>query len=276
MTGPTPRPHAEATTTAASPRVAAEPHGDFTSASGSTPLRALIWDVDGTLAETEEHGHRIAFNEAFEEAGLPWRWDRALYGELLAVAGGKERLRLWWRRLHGDGSAPDEALIAQLQQRKTAFYLARLQRGDVQLRPGVARLVHEARQAGLAQAIATTTTPANVTRLLELTLGPEAPGWFAAIGAGDMVPAKKPAPDVYRWVLQRLGLAPHEALAIEDSAVGARAALAAGVPVVVCRSAYTVADAMPAGLRTDRASLDGVALADLRRWHAAPPADAAG
>ena len=235
------------------------------------PLRALIWDVDGTLAETEEDGHRPAFNQAFEDAGLPWRWDAPLYRELLAVAGGKERLRAWWRRLHPGGPDPDEALITVLQQRKTEHYLSRVERGAVQLRPGVEPLLRQARQAGLRQAIATTTTPQNVTRLLEVTLGADAPGWFAVIGAGDVVPAKKPAPDIYRWVLERLGLAPGDALALEDSAIGACAALAAGVPVVVCRSAFTRQDAMPSGLRADRADLHGVGLDTLAHLHATAP-----
>lgn len=204
-------------------------------------LRALVWDVDGTLAETEDLGHRIAFNLAFEEAGLPWRWDSAVYGELLRVTGGKERLRAWWRGIDpvAAESPQAEATIRRLHELKTAHYLALLRGGAIALRPGVQRLVQEAERQGLRQAIATTTTPDNVTWLLEMTLGAAAARWFEVIGAGDVVPHKKPAPDIYHWVLERLALPATDCLAIEDSAAGARAARAAGLPVVVTRSRYS-------------------------------------
>jgi len=219
-------------------------------------LRALVWDVDGTLAETEDQGHRIAFNLAFEEAGLPWRWDRALYGELLGITGGKERLLAWWRRVDPAGAAtPDAAAtIRYLHERKTAHYLALLDSGAVALRPGVRRLLDEAKRHGLRQAIATTTTPDNVTRLLEVTLGADASGLFEVIGAGDVVPHKKPAPDIYRWVLDRLGLPAADCLAIEDSAAGASAARSAGLPVIVTRSRYTAGEELGAVL----CDLDGL------------------
>jgi beta-phosphoglucomutase-like phosphatase (HAD superfamily) len=225
-------------------------------------LRALVFDVDGTLAETEEHGHRPAFNQAFEEAGLPWHWDRDTYARLLRTTGGKERIAAW------RPDAPPEQ-IAHLHARKTELYAQRVRAGQVQLRPGVAALIAEARAAGITLAIATTTTERNVHELLAATLGPEAIGWFAAIGAGDVVARKKPAPDIWRWVLQRLGLPAAEALALEDSAVGATSALAAGLPVVVARSAYTQHDALPAGVRAVQAlqaGWAGVTLADVRGW----------
>ena len=206
------------------------------------PLRALIWDVDGTLAETEDEGHRVAFNLAFEEAGLPWRWDSALYGELLQVAGGKERLQAWWSRLEpARAQAPDaQAAIRSLHARKTVHYLRLLHGGHIGLRPGVARLVADARRRGLRQAIATTTTPDNVHALLQAHFGGDAAvAGFEVVGAGDVVGAKKPAPDIYRWVLERMGLAPHECLALEDSPAGVQAAQAAGVPVVLVRARYT-------------------------------------
>lgn len=234
-------------------------------------LRALVWDVDGTLAETEHHGHRIAFNQAFAEAGLPWVWDETLYRDLLATTGGKERMLGWWQRLDPVAAAAPGAAarIAGLHARKTAIYVNLVAGGAVQLRPGVARLLHAARAEGLVLAIATTTSPDNVQALLQATLGAGSPGWFACIGAGDVVPAKKPAPDIYRWVLRRLGLAAGDCLALEDSAPGCAAALAAGLPTVVTRSRYTAADQMPASplLCADLADLATVDLAQLRAWH---------
>jgi beta-phosphoglucomutase-like phosphatase (HAD superfamily) len=198
------------------------------------PLEALIFDVDGTLAETEEW-HRRAFNEAFADAGLDWRWDQALYGELLEVTGGKERMRHY---AAAHGLVIDDAAIMRLHAAKTARYVAFVEGGAMTLRPGVARLLHEARDAGLRLAIATTTTLENVTALLRATLGPDGVGLFECIGAGDMVRAKKPAPDVYRLVLDRMQLAPERCIAFEDTPNGLRAARGAGIPTVVTTSLY--------------------------------------
>lgn len=219
-------------------------------------LRTLIWDVDGTLAETEHHGHRVAFNQAFADEGLDWHWDETLYRELLAITGGKERMRDWWRRRDAAAAgAPGAAQrVARLHARKTAHYLALVERGVVALRPGVQRLLVEARTQGLTLAIASTTSPANVDALLRATLGPGSTDWFACIGAGDLVPRKKPAPDIYHWVLQRLGFPAADCLAIEDSAAGAMAASAAGLPVLVTRSRYSRNDRLPPVL----ADLDGL------------------
>ena len=213
-------------------------------------LRALIWDVDGTLAETEHDGHRVAFNQAFADEGLPWHWDEAVYGDLLGTAGGKERLAVWWRRVDPVAAAGPQATarIRHLHALKTAHYLALVAQGQVALRPGVRRLLVEARAAGLRLAIATTTSPENVQALLQATLGADSLAWFSVLGAGDVVPAKKPAPDIYHWVRVRLGLRPDQCLALEDSAVGAQAAVAAGLPVLVTRSRYTGRDALPAVL----------------------------
>jgi HAD superfamily hydrolase (TIGR01509 family) len=207
----------------------------------SRRLRALIWDVDGTLAETEDEGHRVAFNLAFEEAGLPWHWDRHVYAELLQVAGGKERLLAWWQRTDPERAGCPAALqaIQSLHARKTVHYLRLLRQGAVGLRPGVKRLIGEAQAHGLRQAIATTTTPDNVQCLLDVHLPVAQRRAFEVVGAGDAVARKKPAPDIYLWVLERLGLEPGECLALEDSEAGVTAAREAGLPTLLLRAQYT-------------------------------------
>jgi HAD superfamily hydrolase (TIGR01509 family) len=204
-------------------------------------LKAIIFDVDGTLAETERDGHLPAFNAAFADYGLNWHWYEALYGQLLDITGGKERIRHFAKNFAPEVFArPDfDDLVRQLHQAKTAHYVRLVDAGHLPLRPGVARLINEARAAGIRLAIATTTTPENVTALLRASLSPEAPSWFEVIGAGDVVAAKKPAPDIYLWVLERLGLPASECLAIEDSKNGLKAALTAGLRCLVTVGEYT-------------------------------------
>ena len=205
-------------------------------------LEALLFDVDGTLADTERDGHRVAFNRAFADAGLDWEWTPEIYGRLLAVTGGKERIRHYLATERPDFQAPGDldAFIADLHAAKTEHYKKLMADPGLPLRPGVARLLREAREAGLRLAIATTTTPANVTALLTHSLAPDAESWFEVIAAGDVVPAKKPAPDIYLWAMERLGLGPESCLAFEDSDNGLRAALDAGLrSVLVTVNDYT-------------------------------------
>lgn len=197
---------------------------------------ALIFDVDGTLAETEEL-HRQAFNHAFSRHGLGWEWDRAVYKDLLRVTGGKERMRAYHARLRIAQPLTDED-IAELHRIKTGHYAELVETGCCPLRPGVAELLVAARARGQRLAIATTTSHGNIDALLSQALGP---GWarvFDAIVAGDDVRHKKPAPDVYLEVLARLKLTAHDCVAIEDSANGLIAASRAGIPVLITRSMF--------------------------------------
>ena len=204
-------------------------------------LKALIFDLDGTLADTEET-HRQAFNAAFIEFGLWWDWGPPLYAQLLAISGGKERLRHYIDTLRVSGAERARLLetIPALHDTKTRIYTELIQRGRRPFRPGVLPLLGAASAAGLKLAIASTTTSANVSALLEANLGPSAGIRFDVIACGDQVKAKKPAPDIYRLVLASLRLAPEDCIALEDSLNGLRAAKAAGLATVVTPSRWTM------------------------------------
>lgn len=203
-------------------------------------LKALIFDCDGTLAETEE-AHREAFNIAFKEQGLSWHWGRPMYSKLLEITGGRERLRYYVEQFHTEKAGYFTAgdFIPKLHARKTEIYGELAASGSIKLRPGVERLLDEAREKDIRLAIATTTNLKPLTALFEGTLGRDALGWFDAVAAGDMVKAKKPAPDLFLMALKTLELPPENCLALEDSRNGIKSARGAGLVTVVTKSAYT-------------------------------------
>jgi HAD superfamily hydrolase (TIGR01509 family) len=228
---------------------------------------ALLWDVDGTLAETERDGHRVAFNRAFEACGLPWRWDDRYYGALLRVSGGFERLMDdMASRAEAPASAKERAALARsVHAKKNTYYAELVQSGAIPLRHGVMSLMRECREHGLTMGITTTTSQANVDALLAEHLGERWRAWFSVVVCSEDVEHKKPDPEVYVRAVATLGVSPHQVLAIEDSPDGAAAASAAGVPVVVARSAY-FADA-----HIDAALAVGPGLHERRGWQPAPP-----
>ncbi|MBA3022967.1 MAG: HAD-IA family hydrolase [Sideroxydans sp.] len=203
-------------------------------------IKAIIFDVDGTLADTED-GHRKSFNKAFAENGLDWNWDVALYDKLLKVTGGKERIKYFVSDFLQGYTKPDnfDDFVKHLHAVKTGHYTAMLREGAIPLRPGIKQLIHDARAAGITLAIATTTTAENVSALLEVGLGKDWASYFAANGCGDIVPKKKPAPDIYDWVLDKLALQSGECIALEDSYNGLHSALAAGIKTYITTNPYT-------------------------------------
>lgn len=235
----------------------------------STNLSAVIFDVDGTLADTERDGHRPAFNAAFVEAGIAWQWDEVLYAELLDVTGGKERIKYFASRHDPEflNSSDLDRRVAQLHASKTRHFVRLLEAGRIPLRPGIAQLINECRAERVRLAIATTTTLENVDTLLRVTLGPAAVNWFDVIGAGDVVRAKKPAADIYHWVLQRLALPAGACLAIEDSTNGLAASIAAGIPTLVTTNGYTL-DQNFRGALAVLPDLAAIGLSKARQFHA--------
>jgi HAD superfamily hydrolase (TIGR01509 family) len=246
-------------------------------------IGALLWDVDGTLAETERHGHLVAFNQAFAALGVPWRWSESRYGELLAVAGGRERL------LHDMQSQPQapvqpaerERLAAAAHRLKNEFYGAIVRTGRLPLRPGVTQLLDDCAGAGVPMGIASTTTRRNVEALLRAHLGEEWALRFATVMCAEDAPNKKPDPSVYRLALTALRVPAAAAVAIEDAPAGIEAARRAGIPVVVTRSHYfpdtAAVDALAAGPTLGcvqgwqphaQPADTRITLAQIARWHA--------
>lgn len=205
-------------------------------------MKALLFDCDGVLVDTERDGHRVAFNQAFAAMGLDVEWDVSLYGKLLEISGGKERMHFFFsQRGWPPGVKNPTAFIQELHRLKTGFFMRIIEQRQMPLRPGVARLVDEAMAAGVQLAVCSTSNEQAVTTIVATLLGPERRRAFA-IFAGDIVPHKKPAPDIYLLACQRLGLPPTQCLVIEDSRNGLRAAKAAGMRCLITPSTYTRAE----------------------------------
>jgi HAD superfamily hydrolase (TIGR01509 family) len=232
-------------------------------------LNALIFDVDGTLADTESV-HLEAFNHAFREEGLDWHWTLEHYTRLLEISGGKERMLHHWRTVDPElkelesGAVKDS--IDRLHGIKTAYYENAVNNGAVVLRPGVLALMNEARRAGLQLAIATTTSPVNIAALMRSAIGEDWRSHFLAIGDASNAPIKKPHPQVYLKVLADMGLRAADCVAFEDSANGLRAALAAGLDTVITPNGFTAHHDFKGALRVVP-DLSGVNVARLKEWH---------
>lgn len=206
-------------------------------------IKALIFDCDGVLVDTERDGHRVAFNRAFELFNIDAHWDVELYGRLLQIAGGKERMRAYFDEFGWPDSArTDEAknaLIKALHESKTAIGAELVAEGALPLRPGISRVVDEAIAAGVKLGVCTTSNPKFIDAVLDL-FGPERKARFDFVHAGDVVSKKKPDPEIYELAKQSLGLPVHECMVIEDSRNGLLAAMGAGFPTLITTSTYTV------------------------------------
>jgi HAD superfamily hydrolase (TIGR01509 family) len=233
-------------------------------------LDALIFDVDGTLADTESV-HLAAFNRAFEQEGLGWHWDLETYTRLLNVSGGKERMLHYWRSVNPDTTELEASALAdtihRLHEIKTAFYEDAVNHGAASLRPGVLALMSEARAAGLQLAIATTTSPVNIAALMRSAVGDDWRSHFLAIGDASSSPVKKPHPQVYLQVLADMNMRPEQCLAFEDSANGLLAATAAGLKTIITPNSFTEHQDFSGALRIVP-DLSQVNVARLREWHA--------
>lgn len=232
-------------------------------------LEALIFDVDGTLADTEL-AHLAAFNQAFAQEGIGWQWDVPLYTQMLEVSGGKERMLHYWRQVRPDvtdlGNGV-QATVARLHELKTAAYEQAVRDGAVQLRPGVLKLIEAAHAEGLRLAIATTTSAVNIVALLRRAIAPDWQRFFTVVEDASTAPRKKPDPMVYQQTLARLAVPAAACLAFEDSANGLMAARTAKLATIVTPNDFTAHHDFTGALRV-LPDLAGVSVAQLREWHA--------
>ncbi|OJY64309.1 MAG: hypothetical protein BGP16_00575 [Sphingobium sp. 66-54] len=206
-------------------------------------VKAIIFDCDGVLVDTERDGHRVGFNRAFAQFGIDAEWDVALYAKLLLVAGGKERMRAYFDEYGWPADAAADAgkdeLILALHKKKTEITAGLVAEGGLPLRPGILRIVDEAIAGGVTLGVCTTSNPKFIDAVLDL-MGPERKAKFAFVHAGDVVKKKKPDPEIYELAKQSLGLPVHECIVIEDSRNGLLAAVGAGLPTLITTSTYTV------------------------------------
>ncbi len=205
-------------------------------------LKAVLFDVDGTLSETERHGHLVAMNRAFRAAGLDWQWSEKIYGELLRTAGSIERIHHYIAACHPGYRHVNkdlDDLLSGIVRYKNTDYRRMVASGEIPLRPGVKRVLREIQGSDVRMGIVTTTARQNVDALLLQNIGGDVLDWFEVIAAGNVVAHKKPAPDIYIHALQQMELSPAEVLAVEDSENGVRSALATGMPVLAIKSEYS-------------------------------------
>ncbi|XP_059444732.1 CBBY-like protein isoform X1 [Corylus avellana] len=212
-------------------------------ASSSALPSALLFDCDGVLVDTEKDGHRVSFNDTFGERELGVTWDVDLYGELLKIGGGKERMTAYFNKTGWPAKAPKseeerKEFIASLHKRKTELFMALIEKKLLPLRPGVAKLIDQALEKGIKVAVCSTSNEKAVSAIVSCLLGPERAEKIK-IFAGDVVPRKKPDPAIYVLAASTLGVDPSSCVVVEDSAIGLAAAKAAGMKCIITKSGYT-------------------------------------
>ena len=238
-------------------------------------MKALIFDCDGVLVDTERDGHRVAFNRAFAEAGIAAEWSVEVYGELLKIAGGKERMTHYFEQHGWPPGKTAATLIPELHKRKTAVFTDLIAKGSLPLRPGIGRIVDEAHAAGIRLGVCTTSDPKAIDGVLDL-FGTTRKRWFEIVLAGDVVKKKKPDPEIYHLAKTKLGLEGRDCVVIEDSHNGLLASLGAGMPTLITTSTYTKGENFKGAAKIVPELGDPpkvlVTLQDLQAMAAQPPA----